>query len=160
MEPNNSDSAPRMVEPLIIHLTKRLREIARGFDKYSRYLQEHHQITIPQVICLREVHEHGPITLSALTRIVALTNSTVTGIVDRLEKQELLQRTRTSSDRRQIHLKMTEKGIRFLMEIPTPVPEQFIQGIHDFSDEEVDRIVWAVDQLADLLKTDVPERQE
>lgn len=149
--------SPRMVEPLIIHLTKRLREIARGFDKYSRYLQEHHHITIPQVICLREVHEHGPLTLGELTKIVALTNSTVTGIVDRLEKQNLLQRVRTSTDRRQIHLQMTEKGVRFLIAIPSPVPDQFVEGIHRFSAEEVERIVWSVDQLADLLRTEIPE---
>lgn len=142
----------QMVEPLIIHLTKRLREIASAFDKYSRYLQEQHHITIPQVICLREVHEHGPLTLGELTKVVGLTNSTVTGIVDRLEKQDLLQRIRTSSDRRQIHLRMTDKGIQFLTNIPTPVPEQFVQGINNFSSEEVERIVWAVDELADLLR--------
>lgn len=148
-----------MVEPLINHLTKRLREIARGFDKHSRYLQEHHHVTIPQVICLREVHEHGPLTLGELTKMVALTNSTVTGIVDRLEKQDFLHRTRTSTDRRQIHLEMTEKGVRFLAEIPSPVPDHFVDGIHRFSEEEVERIVWSVDQLADLLKTDTAERQ-
>ncbi len=151
MEKDGQQTDRQMVEPLFIHLTKRLREIARAFNKYSKYLQEHHHITIPQVICLREVHEHGPITLGALTKIVALNNSTVTGIVDRLEKQELLQRTRTSSDRRQIHLQMTEKGVRFLTEIPAPVPEAFIEGVKSCSADEVDRIVWAVDKLAALL---------
>jgi MarR family transcriptional regulator, organic hydroperoxide resistance regulator len=147
----------QMVDPLFIHLTKRLRVVARGFNKYSKYLQEHHKITIPQIICLREVHEHGPITLGALTKIVALNNSTVTGIVDRLENQQLLQRTRTSSDRRQIHLQMTEKGVRFLTDIPTPVPQRFIEGIQHFSHDEIDRIVWSVDQLAMLLGGDESE---
>ncbi len=148
-----------MVEPLFIHLTKRLRVIARAFNKYSKYLQEHHRITIPQVICLREVHEHGPLTLGALTRIVSLNNSTVSGIVDRLEKQELLQRVRTSSDRRQIHLQMTDKGLHFLTTIPTPVPERFIEGMSRFSDSEIDRIVWAVDQLAELLGDEEHQQQ-
>lgn len=151
MDRTGQQTDRQMVEPLFIHLTKRLREIARAFNKYSKYLQEHHHITIPQVICLREVHEHGPITLGALTKIVALNSSTVTGIVDRLEKQDLLQRTRTSSDRRQIHLQMTEKGIRFLTEIPAPVPQAFIEGVKRCSAEEVDHIVWAVDKLAGLL---------
>ena len=141
-----------MLDPLFIHLTKKLREIARAFNKYSKFLQENHQITIPQVVCLREVHEHGPITLSALTNIVALNNSTVTGIVDRLEKQKLLVRTRTSADRRQIHLEMTEKGVEFLTTSPPPVPERLINGITRLSQADVDRIVWAVDQLAELLR--------
>lgn len=143
----------QMVEPLIIHLTKRLREIASSFYRYSHYLHEHHKITIPQVVCLREVYEHGPLPLGKLTKIVGLTNSTVTGIVDRLERQGMLERTRTSTDRRQIHLRMTEKGIQFLKDIPTPVPEQFVEGIGRYSKEEVERIVWAVDELADLLGT-------
>ncbi|WP_084605100.1 MarR family winged helix-turn-helix transcriptional regulator [Desulfonatronum thioautotrophicum] len=147
----------QMVEPLIIHLTKRLREIASSFYRYSRYLHEHHQITIPQVVCLREVYEHGPLPLGKLTKIVGLTNSTVTGIVDRLERQQLLERIRTSADRRQIHLRMTEKGIQFLKDIPAPVPEQFVEGIDRYSKEEVDRIVWAVDELANLLGTFRPK---
>lgn len=159
MNETTQQNGTGMIEPLFIHLTKRLRVIARAFNKYSKYLQEHHSITIPQIICLREVHEHGPLTLGALTRIVSLNNSTVSGIVDRLEKQELLQRVRTSSDRRQIHLQMTEKGVLFLTDIPTPVPERFIEGMKHYSDEEVDRIVWAVDHLAELLEEEDQEHR-
>lgn len=147
-----SGASPRadreMVDPLFVHLTKRLREIAHAFNKHSKYLQEHYHITIPQVICLREVHEHGPITLGALTRIVALNNSTVSGIVDRLVRQELLERLRSETDRRQVHLQITEKGIRFLTEIPPPVPAHLIAAIQTLPDADIDRIIWAVDTLA------------
>ncbi|MBW1822285.1 MAG: MarR family transcriptional regulator [Deltaproteobacteria bacterium] len=52
--------------------------------RHSKHLLEKYKITIPQLICLREIFQHGPISLSALTKIVFLNNSTVTGIVDRL----------------------------------------------------------------------------
>ncbi|WP_083914587.1 MarR family winged helix-turn-helix transcriptional regulator [Alkalispirochaeta alkalica] len=152
--PSRSNTDPSLDTPTVVHLTKRLRKIARGFDKHSRYLQEHHHITVPQVICLKEVAEQDPITLSELTRTVTLTNSTVTGIVDRLEKQDLLQRVRSSSDRRQIHLRLTDKGKAFLQEIPSPVPRRFIEGMERYTPAEVERILWAVDQIAGLLDPD------
>ncbi|SIQ28085.1 DNA-binding transcriptional regulator, MarR family [Alkalispirochaeta americana] len=152
--PSKSNTDPSLDTPTVVHLTKRLRKIARGFDKHSRYLQEHHHITVPQVICLKEVAEQDTITLSKLTKIVALTNSTVTGIVDRLEKQDLLHRVRSSSDRRQIHLCLTEKGTAFLQEIPSAVPRRFIEGMQSYTPAEVEQILWAVDQIADLLDPD------
>ncbi len=141
----------RMVDPLFVHVTKRLREIAHAFNIHSKYLQERHDITIPQVICLREVHEHGPVTLKELTQIVALNNSTVSGIVDRLERRELLTRLRSDRDRRQIHLQITEKGVRFLTEIPPPVPARFVEAVQRLPQKDVDRIIWAVDTLAAIL---------
>ncbi len=89
-----------------------------------------------------------------MTKIVALNNSTVTGIIDRLERQELVQRTRTSLDRRQIHIKITGKGVDFLQETPPPISNTLIDGLKQYSDEEINRIIWAIDQVALLLDTE------
>ncbi len=154
MTNSNSETDQQLVEPVFIHITKRLRQIAHATNKHSKYLQEKYHITVPQIICLREIYEHGPISFSALTKIVALNNSTVTGIIDRLERQELVQRTRTSLDRRQIHIKITGKGVDFLQETPPPISNTLIDGLKQYSDEEINRIIWAIDQVALLLDTE------
>ncbi len=151
MVKGSNDTDQQLVEPVFIHITKRLRQIAHAINKHSKYLQEKYHITVPQIICLREIYEHGPISFSALTKIVALNNSTVTGIVDRLERQGLVQRTRTSLDRRQIHIVITEKGVEFLQNTPPPVSDRLIDGLKQYSDEEINRIIWAIDQVALLL---------
>ncbi len=151
MVKGSNDTDQQLVEPVFIHITKRLRQIAHAINKHSKYLQEKYHITVPQIICLREIYEHGPISFSALTKIVALNNSTVTGIVDRLERQGLVQRTRTSADRRQIHIVITEKGVEFLQNTPPPVSDRLIDGLKQYSDEEINRIIWAIDQVALLL---------
>ena len=154
MVKGSSETDQQLVEPVFIHITKRLRQIAHAINKHSKYLQERYNVTVPQIICLREIYEHGPISFSALTKIVALNNSTVTGIVDRLEKQDLVQRTRTSLDRRQIHIKITDKGVEFLQDIPPPISYRLIDGLKQYSDEEIRRIIWAIDQVALLLDTE------
>lgn len=151
---NNEEKPPEtgLIDPLFIHVTKRLRQITHELNKYSKFLQERFGITIPQIITLREIYEHGPLSFSELTKIVSLNNSTVTGIVDRLEKHQLVQRTRTSQDRRRIDLIITEKGIEFLSHIPPPIQPGFVEGLEEMSQKETDQILWAIDSLLELLK--------
>jgi DNA-binding MarR family transcriptional regulator len=150
-EPKNQGN---LIDPLFISVTKRLRQIAHELDKHSKYLQEHYSVTVPQIITLREIYEHGPVSFSELTEIVSLNNSTVTGIVDRLERQNLVQRTRTARDRRRIDLVITDAGIEFAKRIPPPIQRGLIQGLENMSAERVDTILWAIDTILELLQSD------
>ncbi len=149
---NENTEEYQMIDPLFIHITKGLRQITHELNKYSKYLQERHGITIPQIITLREIYEHGPLSFSELTKIVSLNNSTVTGIVDRLEKQQFVQRTRTSSDRRRIDIVITEKGINFLTNVPPPIQPGLIEGLENMKKKEVDTILWSIETLLTLLR--------
>ncbi len=149
-----------MVDPIVIHITKRLRQIARELDIHSKHIQETYKITVPQLICLREIYEHGPISLGALTKIVFLNSSTVTGIVDRLEKRNLVRRTRVSRDRRKIHVEITEEGMEFIKTAPTPLQDQFVERLQKLEDEEVQAILWAIERLVNLLSTSDEEEKD
>jgi DNA-binding MarR family transcriptional regulator len=141
-----------MVDPLYISITKRLRQIAHNLDKHSKFLQEHFRVTVPQVVTLREIYEHGPLSFTELTEIVSLNNSTVTGIVDRLERRGLVQRERSSADRRRIDIIITTEGIDFLQSVPPPIQESLIEGLEHMSQDEVDTIMWSIDTLLTLLQ--------
>lgn len=143
-----------MVDPIVIHITKRLRQIARELDKHSKHIQETYQVTVPQLMCLREIHAYGPISLGALRKIVFLNSSTVTGIVDRLEKRNFVRRTRVSKDRRKIHVEITDEGTRFIEEAPTPLQQQFIERLHAIDEEELQWILWAIEKLVVLLSSE------
>jgi DNA-binding MarR family transcriptional regulator len=150
-DPQNNTRQDRLVDPLFISVTKRLRQIAHELDKYSKYLQENFKVTVPQIIALREIYEHGPISFSELTHIVSLNNSTITGIVDRLERHNLVRRTRTARDRRRIDVVITPEGIDFLKRTPPPIQENLIQGLQDMSQEDIEKILWSIDTIVDLL---------
>ena len=53
--------------------------------------------------------EDGPVPISALAERTGSANSTVSGIVDRLEKLGLARRQRSETDRRVIYVCATEK---------------------------------------------------
>lgn len=54
-------------------------------------------------------HEDG-LSLTQIARRVFLDNPATTGLVDRLEKDGLVERKRVSADRRVINIYLTEKG--------------------------------------------------
>jgi DNA-binding MarR family transcriptional regulator len=66
-------------------------------------------LTGPQLFLLRELFLEQPKTLGDLSKALELSNSTVTGIVDRLERNGLVTRTRDEKDRRVIWISTTEQ---------------------------------------------------
>jgi DNA-binding MarR family transcriptional regulator len=52
----------------------------------------------------------GPMTMGELATRCGITEKTITGVVDRLEREEYVQRERSEEDRRVVHVKLTRKG--------------------------------------------------
>ncbi|MGN8966921.1 MarR family winged helix-turn-helix transcriptional regulator [Intestinimonas sp. HCP28S3_D6] len=78
----------------------------------SRLFRSHFgrlQLTFPQALVLNVLGEEGPLPISALAERTGSANSTVSGIVDRLEKLELARRVRSGEDRRVIYVAVTDK---------------------------------------------------
>jgi DNA-binding MarR family transcriptional regulator len=155
------DEKQAQAEQTSMQIIMRIRQVIQEMSKYSKYLQDNYKITVPQLICLHEVYQHGPISIGALTKIVFLNNSTVTGIVDRLEKREFVKRSRISKDRRQVHLEVTEPGICFIKKAPKPLQDKFINRLNKLEKEKVTLIMWSLEMLVDMLsdketKTELP----
>ena len=138
-------------EQVSLQITMRLRQIMQVMSKHSKLILEKYKISTPQLICLTEVFQHGPISIGALTKIVFLNNSTVTGIVDRLEKRELVKRVRVSKDRRQVHVEVTDQGIAFINEAPKPIQDQFMDRLLTLDEDKIGLILWSLEMLVDML---------
>ncbi len=64
-------------------------------------------ITPPQGMVLGILSQKNKIKVTELSSKLGLSNSTVSGIVDRLEKQEMVERVRSEKDRRVVYVSMT-----------------------------------------------------
>lgn len=140
-------------DPITAHIIKCLRKITHEIGRHSKFIQENYHITLPQVITLREIALHGPISFSQLTKLIFLNNSTLTGIVDRLEKHELVKRVRMSKDRRQIHLEITDKGKETLKTAPPPIDPKFITNLKQLPQEEINELLLNLEKIILLFNT-------
>jgi DNA-binding MarR family transcriptional regulator len=69
-------------------------------------------LTPAQLHLLLWLGRDGPLTMGELARLVAVTEKTITGVVDRLERDRLVQRERDPSDRRVVRVRLAAHGAR------------------------------------------------
>lgn len=73
--------------------------------------RSHFSVTLPQFDVLSELERAGrQMTMSELSRELMVSNGNVTGVIDRLEKNGFVTRTRAEHDRRVQYIQLTPKG--------------------------------------------------
>ncbi|MFQ5797434.1 MAG: MarR family winged helix-turn-helix transcriptional regulator [Bacteroidota bacterium] len=87
-------------------MTRTARSMKRALD--ARLLDQN--LTATQYIVLARLWEEDGISLSELGERLYFDNPTLTGIVDRMERDGLLQRQRDEDDRRVVKVHLTAKG--------------------------------------------------
>ncbi|HHX01189.1 MAG TPA: MarR family transcriptional regulator [Firmicutes bacterium] len=86
-----------------------LREAKRNFEKLLRRAFEHYQLTIPQIALIILLNENQEMSISDISQKMGLSKSTVSGIIDRLERIGIVRRKRSDKDRRIVTAVLTEQ---------------------------------------------------
>lgn len=87
-----------------------LKDINYELNNRLRCTFRHTEYTVPQITALQFLYENKKMTLSELSYKMKLSNSTVSGIIDRLEKQELVERIRSTEDKRIVYITLSKKS--------------------------------------------------
>ena len=74
-------------------------------------------LTGPQLTVIKLLDTFGDLSLSSLSERIRAQNSTVTGIIDRMEREGLAVRERSTSDRRVVYIRLTTKGRQLAKDI-------------------------------------------
>ena len=104
-------------------------------------------LTFPQAMVLTVLGEEGPVPISALAERTGSANSTVSGIVDRLEKLGLARRQRSDADRRVIYVYATEKYERLRDKTATDVSGYFRSLMSGMSEADQALVAAALQKL-------------
>jgi DNA-binding MarR family transcriptional regulator len=86
--------------------------IEHNLQSRSKHMKTAMGVTGPQRLVLRIVDQYPGLTAGALARILRLHPSTMTGIVQRLVDQELIERLGDRADRRRVPLRVTRQARR------------------------------------------------
>ena len=97
---------------------------------------EHLGVTASQAMTLNFLGEEDAIPTNVLGQKLQITSATMTGILDRLEKMDLIERRPHPDDRRAVLVCLTEKGDRYAMEINAIMVEANTEFLNYLSHEE------------------------
>ena len=129
-----------------------LRRIMRAVDIHSRKLAAEFMVTGPQLLCLQTLHDDGPLTTSALAKLMHLSNSTTVGILDRLEHKEWVRRERSTGDRRVVVVNITLSGEEFLASAPGLLQDRLAEGLQNLPESEQLAIAQSLEKIVELLE--------
>jgi len=120
----------------------------------SRLFREYYSklhLTFPQALVLTVLGEEGPVPISTLAERTGSANSTVSGIVDRLERLELAKRERSGQDRRVIYVAATEKYDQLRAQAETDAGGYFASVLSKMSKAERESLATALSRLDEVL---------
>ena len=65
----------------------------------------------------------------------------ITGLIDRLEKQELVTRRRCEEDRRVVYVEITAQALKILAELDQPLEELHMQLLANMNKSELTELI-------------------
>jgi DNA-binding MarR family transcriptional regulator len=128
-----------------------LRRVIRATDMHSKQLVKTAKVTAPQLLLMQAIERQGDAIISRLAQEVSLSQATVTSILDRLEKRELVFRKRSEQDKRKVHVHLTQSGRELLLAAPTALQHQFAQKFAALHDWEQSMILSALQRIAQMM---------
>ena len=128
-----------------------IRRIMRAIDLQSKRLVKLSGLTAPQLVVMQAVRKEGKASPSSVARNVALSQATITSILDRLEKAELVRRERSDTDKRIIYACLTAEGQRRLEEAPELLQAGFLRQYRRLADWERSMLESSLNRIAAMM---------
>lgn len=125
----------------------------------TKEVARHHGLTGPQVSAIKMLEAFGDLSLSALSARMSAKNSTITGVVDRMERNELVRRTRSEADRRVVLIRLTQKGRALAEAIPVASLEIFATALDSLPKSDRDKLRGILRRLSDAVRVEVEKTE-
>jgi DNA-binding MarR family transcriptional regulator len=109
-------------------------------------------ITLPQFDVLSELeHAGSALTMSQLSQKLMVSNGNVTGVVDRLERDGLVRRRASSTDRRVQYIELTGQGISLFRDIASEHEHWIENLLGDLSPGEIKALIAGLGKAKDSI---------
>ena len=128
-----------------------LRRILRATGQFSRKLAQSVGLTAAQFRVLQIVAETGHCTATEISQRMRISQATVTSLVDKLVRQEMVVRERSQTDRRQTNIVATGKGRQAIADAPDPLQQRFVREFSAMEDWEQAALIASLERVASML---------
>jgi DNA-binding MarR family transcriptional regulator len=150
---------PSEIKPEVDSILEAIVYLYTESRRVTKEVARRAELTGPQLTVLKMLEGVGDLSLSELSERIRAQNSTVTGIIDRMEREGLVVRARSAEDRRVVHIRLTDKGAKIAHEIPVEPMEIFRSALGCLSADETRDLLKILTKIAQrvqsLVKLDI-----
>ncbi len=146
--PTDADPRPEIdaIVETIIYLYTESRRLTKG-------LASQFGLTGPQLTVVKLLETFENLSLSSLSERIRAQNSTVTGIIDRMEREGLVRRERSTADRRVVHISLSDKGQKLAKQIQVEPMEVFRGALLSLSHGDLRDLLRIMNKLQRYVRT-------
>ncbi len=126
------------IESNVVAIEKYLRKIDWIIRKKGREILNDINITDPQFIALQHLVNNQQLTIGELSQKMSLACSTITDLIDRMEKSELVNREKDEQDKRIVRLVVQSKGLEIVQQVLEKRREYLSGKLAGLSDDDKD----------------------
>lgn len=148
--PTLRSAPPRSTRPApddVAQIVQGLRRIVKALHTYSQEVYRNYGLTAPQLWALKTLQRTGPLATGDLAVALAVHQSSVSILVDRLEQRSLVRRVRGARDRRVVQIGLTRRGAALSAMAPEPAQGRLLHGLLAMPAREVREVRRAVERL-------------
>lgn len=131
-----------------------LRRIVKALHSFSQDVYRQYGLTAPQLWALKTLHRAGRLSAGELADALAVHQSSLSILIDRLEKRGLAHRVRAPGDGRFVLIALTKRGMALSAMAPDPAQGRLLHGLRAMSRAEVGHIREAVERLVAVMEAE------
>jgi DNA-binding MarR family transcriptional regulator len=146
--PEEGAMSPEMqLIELFNQIAQRLRGMLAGVFRKSGF-------SLTEIFLLLSINKRKTSRVTELAERIGIPTSTFTGIVDRLEKQGLLERSLDPDDRRSFFISATSGLKNFLGNWMHPMKSRVKEAFSSLPDDRIERLIKDLQYLLEVLDRD------
>jgi MarR family transcriptional regulator, organic hydroperoxide resistance regulator len=128
-----------------------IRALDRAVNRQIHHDVARSGLTGPQVRTIEVLYDSGPLSVKDLSAKLHLSHSTVSGIVDRLARRQLVRREPHPEDRRVSRVAVTREVMRYARSAPQRLLSPLADALRDVRPAERKQIIETLKRLAALV---------
>ena len=125
--------------------------LSRNFNRTLRHkfhnLMQDSDFTLPQLSVISILAKNGEQKVSDISEKMGLSDSTVSGILDRLEQKGIIERKRNKDDRRVVKIYLSKGSQEICQEFHRKREEYFTHLLKELSEQEINDIIKGLEIL-------------
>ncbi len=124
-----------------------LRKVDYIIRKKGRVILSDFNITVPQFTALQILINNGDMTISELSQKMDLACSTITDLIDRMEKTDLVKRKKDEQDKRVVRVEVLQEGHDILARVLEKRIEFLTDKLKGVSEDDKNTLRVALENL-------------
>ena len=156
--PTHKNNDENDVEQYAVRWETLLGQITSRLDQALGKAIEHTGLSTSQCRALLFLLDHDNSTMSALSSGLAISLSAATGIVDRLVKKKLVERSRDETDRRVVRIRLSDTGSEVAGTARDVMHQYTVTALHALNRQDQDRLMKLMETIARQIGQVLPDK--